>query len=48
MKSMMTKSIFIYHHDETWVLPDGSFNLKIDYEYREDTPFVIKFDPYDF
>ena len=31
-----------------FVQPDGSFDFKIDYEYKEDTPFVILFKPNDF
>jgi OmpA-OmpF porin, OOP family len=34
-----------WNSDETLVRPDGSFNLKIEYEYSEDTPFVIEFNP---
>lgn len=37
-----------HNRDETRVLPDGSFNLKIEYEYHEDTPFKIEFRPHDF
>lgn len=37
-----------YKNDETLVLPDGSFDLKIEYEYRENTPFIIEFKPHDF
>ncbi len=39
-----------FHHkwSETNVKPDGSFDLKIDYEYRENTPFVIEFKPHDY
>lgn len=33
---------------ETLVKPDGSFHFKFDYEYEEDAPFVIEFDPSDF
>lgn len=33
---------------ETMVNPDGSFNFKFDYEYKEDAPFIIEFDPNDF
>lgn len=33
---------------ETLVNPDGSFHFKFDYEYVEDAPFVIEFDPSDF
>lgn len=38
-----------YHQkrDETLVRPDGSFDLKIEYEYRENIPFVIQFRPND-
>ncbi len=36
---------FKYKRDEAHVKPDGSFDLKIEYEYREDTPIVITFDP---
>lgn len=39
---------FHNNRDETRILPDGSFDLKIDYEYREDTPFIIEFKPFDF
>ncbi|MBO1004113.1 OmpA family protein [Pseudogracilibacillus auburnensis] len=42
-------NIFVHYgswrQDETRVLPDGSFYLKIPYEYREDTNFVIEFNP---
>jgi outer membrane protein OmpA-like peptidoglycan-associated protein len=31
--------------DETLVLPDGSFNFKFPYEYRENTPFKIQLVP---
>src|SRR5699024_6530660 len=30
------------------VQPDGSFDFKIDYEYREDTPFIVFFKPYNY
>lgn len=30
---------------ETIVYPDGSFHFKFDYEYVEDEPFIIEFDP---
>ncbi len=33
---------------ETMVNPDGSFNFKFDYEYKEDVPFIIEFDPNDY
>lgn len=33
---------------ETYVLKDGSFNFKFDYEYKENSPFSIIFDPHDF
>ncbi|MDY7221511.1 hypothetical protein [Halalkalibacterium halodurans] len=32
--------------DETRVNPDGSFDLKIKYQYSEEANFTIKFDPY--
>lgn len=35
----------VFNDDETLVNPDGSFDFKLDYEYLEDTPFKIKFDP---
>lgn len=31
---------------DTRIKPDGSFDLKIEYEYREDTPISIQFLPY--
>ncbi|MCK0471683.1 OmpA family protein [Halalkalibacter sp. APA_J-10(15)] len=31
--------------DETRILPDGSFYLKVPYEYKEDSSFTIRFDP---
>lgn len=37
-----------YNQDETRVFPDGSFDFKLDYEYLEDTPFLIEFKPHDF
>lgn len=40
--------LFVDYHfqkDETLVLPDGSFNFKFPYEYRENTPFKIKLVP---
>ncbi|NEU30514.1 OmpA family protein [bacterium LRH843] len=39
------RGIYHYKTDEARVKPDGSFDLKIDYEYRENTPFMIEFDP---
>lgn len=33
---------------ETMVNPDGSFHFKFDYEYKEDAPFVIEFNPNDY
>ncbi|MEI3604404.1 OmpA family protein [Pseudogracilibacillus sp. SE30717A] len=33
---------------EAMVNPDGSFNFKFDYEYKEDVPFKIVFDPNDY
>lgn len=33
------------NHDKTEVNPDGSFDFKIDYEYLEDSDFVITFKP---
>lgn len=33
---------------ETRVLPDGTFDFKFDYEYREDTELEIMFKPYDY
>lgn len=33
------------NRDKTNIKPDGSFDLKIEYEYREDTNFVIEFSP---
>ena len=36
-----------YRHnkDKTQIKPDGTFDFKIDYEYLEDTEFVIEFKP---
>jgi len=31
--------------DETSVKPDGSFDMMFEYEYKENEPFVIEFDP---
>lgn len=39
---------FHLNQDETLVMPDGSFDLKIEYEYQEDTPFIIEFKPFDY
>lgn len=39
------KGSFGNNRDTAQILPDGSFHLKIDYEYREDEGFVIVFDP---
>lgn len=36
---------YYYKHDEAYIKPDGSFGLKIEYEYREKTPFIISFEP---
>src|SRR5690625_789275 len=33
---------------KTRVLPDGTFDLKFDYEYREDQELLILFKPYDY
>src|SRR5699024_2199010 len=33
------------HKYKTKVMPDGSFDFKFPYEYREDEPFVIQFKP---
>src|SRR5690625_561308 len=42
-------NIFVHYgrlfQDETRILPDGSFYLKVPYEYKEDTNFVIEFNP---
>lgn len=42
------KGEFSNNRDEARVMPDGSFDLKIDYEYREDTPFILTFKPADY
>lgn len=34
-----------WNSDDTQILPDGTFNLKIEYKYSEDTNFVIEFSP---
>lgn len=34
-----------WNRDETLINPDGSFDLRLDYEYLEDRPFVIEFRP---
>lgn len=39
------KGSFGWNNDETRVLPDGTFDLKIEYEYKEGEDFVLKFDP---
>lgn len=36
---------FNYKNDQTSVLPDGSFNMKFPYEYKEDAIFKVTFDP---
>lgn len=36
------------NRDKTQVKPDGSFDFKLDYEYLEDTDFVITFNPASF
>lgn len=37
-----------WNNDKTMVKPDGSFDFKIDYEYRENTDFVVEFVPSNF
>lgn len=39
---------FDWNSTETRVKPDGSFDMKIEYKYREDTPFIIEFRPNDY
>jgi hypothetical protein len=39
------KGSFGGNRDTTQIKPDGSFDLKIEYEYIEDEDFVIEFDP---
>jgi len=36
---------FNYKNAQTSVLPDGSFNMKFEYEYKEDADFKVRFDP---
>ncbi len=42
------KATYGNNRDKTLVLPDGSFDFKVDYEYLEDTPFVVQFIPEEF
>ncbi len=34
-----------FNSNDTQVQPDGSFDVKIDYEYLEDTDFIVEFNP---
>lgn len=36
---------FHWNNDKTQIRPDGTFELKIEYEYKEGQDFVLKFDP---
>ncbi|WP_428911644.1 OmpA family protein [Niallia sp. Krafla_26] len=36
---------FVFDNDQASVLPDGSFNMKFKYEYKENAEFELKFDP---
>lgn len=39
------KGTFNYNNDETQIKPDGTFDLKIEYQYKEGEDFVITFNP---